>query len=68
MTQRTNKLHSTNRLLVFASASLAGLFVAGVLVPRHAALAASNPTSTTTAAASRPDPGEAVLMDALGGS
>jgi predicted Zn-dependent protease len=65
MTQRTSKHQTPNRLLIFASASLAGLIVAGALVPRHAALAASDPAPATTVTPPKPDPGEAVLMDAL---
>jgi TldD protein len=62
MTGSISKRHWTNRTMIFAGASVAGLLIAVGLYPQRAALAASNPAPT---AATKPAAAEAVLIDVL---
>ena len=62
MTGRISKRHNTNRTMLIAGASVAGLIVAAGLYPQRAALAASNPAPTPT---TKPAAAEVVLIDAL---
>src|SRR5580698_9790826 len=62
MTGRIANIHKTNRTMLFAGVSAAGLIVAVSLYPQRAALAASNPTP---AAATKPAATDTILVDAL---